>query len=136
MHSSTVIAILQQGKLNIEHVLFPQQIKTENASVWQHKKSTETFCTLVLYYHTDKMQWQIKMVKLRQTNEVNSLETVSLSRHVLQVLFQGLAELSQVLLGNVHLLADQVEGLKRVIGWGERERGRLVSNSLSTLWKL
>lgn len=62
------------------------------------------------------------MVKLRQTNEVNSLETVSLSRHVLQVLFQGLAELSQVLLGNVHLLADQVEGLKRVIGWGEREK--------------
>jgi len=52
-----------------------------------------------------------------KTNEVNSLEAVSLSRHILQVLFQGLAELSQLLLGNIHLLADQVEGLKR-----EKER--------------
>lgn len=47
----------------------------------------------------------------------HSLETVPLGRNILQILLQSLTELSQLLLGHLHLLTNQVEGLQ-----GERKR--------------
>lgn len=74
----------------------------------KHKRTnTGALACCTLNIENEKVQLQHKDVE----QQGDSLKALSLNGHVPQIQLQSLAELSQLLLGNHHLLTDQQQRL-------------------------